>query len=130
MGVASVSNSFVTWSEVIPDETQRGPMDDPDGDGFSNEQEYLFGSSPIASTGSLTTIQSTPEGMIVRWCQRASGSYVLQESTTLLDPWTTSAAVKSVALDQTGLYSADYTRMEATIPIDSPCKFVRVQASE
>ncbi len=130
VGVASVSNSFVTWSEVIPDETQRGPMDDPDGDGFSNEQEYLFGSSPIASTGSLTTIQSTPEGMIVRWCQRASGSYVLQESTTLLDPWTTSAAVKSVALDQTGLYSADYTRMEATIPIDSPCKFVRVQASE
>jgi len=129
--IGPVTDPYTLWSAVIPNPADRGPTADPDGDGFTNLQEYLFGTSPIANDGSLTTFQNTPGGLIVRWFERASGTYTLQESTTLADPWTTSTAVIIDAADQTtGRYSTDYTRKEATIPLDSPRKFVRVQASE
>ena len=40
------------------------------------------------------------------------------------------AVIIDAADQTTGRYSTDYTRKEATIPLDSPRKFVRVQASE
>jgi len=127
----AVTDPYTLWSAVIPNPADRGPTADPDHDGFSNLQEYLFGTSPITNNGSLTTFQRSPGGLIVRWAQRTtSGTYILQESTTLTDPWTPSTVVPTIAADQNGLYSADYTRMEALIPISSPRKFVRVQASE
>ena len=130
VALGPVTDPYTLWSAVIPNPADRAPTADPDHDGFTNLQEYLFGTSPIANNGSLTTFESTPGGLLIRWAQRASGTYILQESATLADPWTTSTAVISDATDQTGLYSADYTRKEALIPIDSPRKFVRVFASE
>ena len=120
---------YIAWSSVIANEADRVPTADPDGDGFSNLQEYLFGTSPIANTGALTTFESTPSGLIVRWSERANTTYILQESSTLADPWTTSAAVITDAADQSSVYSAEYVLKQATIAIDGSRKFVRVQAS-
>ncbi len=122
---------YALWSAVISNPADRDRTDDPDGDGLTNLQEYLFGTSPIAGNGATVQTQSSPSGLVVRWCQRsATGAYVLQEGTTLADPWAVSAVVPVNAADQSGLYSADYVRKEAVIPINSVRKFVRVQATE
>ncbi|MEI7910757.1 MAG: hypothetical protein WCK77_14060 [Verrucomicrobiota bacterium] len=114
---------------MIPNEADRGPAADPDGDGFTNLQECLFGTSPVANTGSPTTFEGSPGGLIVRWSERANATYVLQESTTLEEPWSTSSATITDAIHQTGV-ATDYVRKQASIPLDSPQKFVRVQAAE
>jgi len=133
-GVLSVTNGPVTdpyaaWALAIPVAGDRDKTDDPDGDGFTNLQEYLLGGSPMISNGTLTTVERSGNNLIVRWAQRNSGGvYTLQEGATLANPWATSAATIGNAADQSNLYSADYTRKEATIPIDSTRKFARVQA--
>ena len=146
-GPAGIANSHITgtgslvvttgpvagydsWSLVIPDAADRDRADDPDTDGFNNITEYLFGTSPIASNGSLTQSTKSGSNLIVRWSQRNAGTFVLQESSTLLNPWPASGVPVNNSSDQTGLYSADYTRKEAIVPIDNPRKLVRVQGAE
>jgi len=120
---------YTAWASVITDPADRDKTDDPDADGFTNLQEYLLGGSPTVSNGTLTTVERSGNNLIVRWAQRNSGGvYTLQEGTTLANPWGTSAAPIGNAADQSNLYSADYTRKEATVPIDSSRKFVRVHA--
>ncbi|MES2658936.1 MAG: autotransporter-associated beta strand repeat-containing protein [Verrucomicrobiota bacterium] len=125
------ATGYDTWSLVIPNAADRDRTDDPDGDGFNNRGEYLFGTSPVVSNGSLTQTSTSGSDLVVRWSQRNTGTFVLQESSTLLDnPWPASAAPVGNATDQSGLYSPDYTRKEAVVPIDSARKFVRIFATE
>ncbi len=120
---------YVAYASVIPNAADRDKTDDPDGDGFTNLQEYLLGASPIVANGTLTTVERSGNNLIIRWSQRNSGGvYTLQEGTTLANPWGTSAAAINNAADQSNLYSVDYTRKEAVIPIDITRKFARVQA--
>jgi autotransporter-associated beta strand protein len=132
-GIVTVSPDVVAgyeqWASVITN-GQNARGQDADGDGFTNLQEYLFGTSPIVANGSLSTLEKSGNNLIIRWSQRVPGTYTLKESTTLMNPWTTSAIVPTNAADQTGQYSPDYTRKEAVIPVDSVRKFVRVEATE
>ena len=122
--------TYEAWAAIIPNAADRDRTDDPDGDGFNNLMEFLFGTSPVASTGSLTPIEVTPGGLIIHWNQRATGSsvYVLQESTTLLDnPWPISGATITNSAVQN---VPDYIRKEALIPYTGAKKFVRVNGTE
>ncbi|MEI7909692.1 MAG: autotransporter-associated beta strand repeat-containing protein [Verrucomicrobiota bacterium] len=133
-GILTVSSGpyvdpYIAWSAQITDPAQRGRDADPDGDGFTNLQEFLFGTSPIANTGALSQVESTPAGLLVSWNQLAtSGTYILQESTTMMEsPWPTSTATitDNPVQDVTG-----YVRKQALIPLGSAQKFVRIEAHE
>jgi autotransporter-associated beta strand protein len=126
-----VANPYDTWSAQITNPDDRERTDDPDGDGFTNESEYLFGTSPVTNNGSLVQALHSGANLIVRWNQRNTGAtYQLQESTTMTEvPWPASAVAPAAAADQTGV-PADYTRMEAAVPVAGAKKFVRVSGTE
>jgi len=126
---AVVVVSYESWASVIPNVDDRDRTDDPDGDGFLNLDEFLFGTLPIANTGALARLEKTGSGLVLRWNQRAGGGsvYVLQESTTLANPWGTSGLTITDSATQD---IPNYVRKEAVIPVDSARKFVRVQGTE
>lgn len=103
---------------------------DPDGDGFPNVQEFLFGTSPIASSGSLSQVSQSGGNLLITWFQRSTGSstYDLQESPDL-GAWNPANATPSISSNQSGAPSG-YQRMEALIPITGGSKFVRVAGVE
>ncbi len=124
-----VSDPYVAWASVIPVEADRDRTDDPDHDGFTNLQEYLFGTSPVGSSGTLVTTARNGSNLLVTWAQRNTGTFLVQESPNLVT-WTTSLVTVGNSADQSGLYSADYTRKEATVPVGAGSKFARVFATE
>jgi len=103
---------------------------DPDGDGFTNIQEFLFGTSPIAGNGTLVTSETLGGDLVLHWLQQASGSgYLLQESITMgAGDWSTSA-IMPVFDDQSGVPTG-YERYKATISTSETRKFFRVEGTE
>ncbi|WP_035612108.1 autotransporter-associated beta strand repeat-containing protein [Haloferula sp. BvORR071] len=123
------TDPYEAWSLIIADPAQRGRTADPDADGFSNLMEYLFGTSPILPTASLTESEMTPDGLLIRWLQRNTGaSYQLLESNDLSNPWPSSGLPVTDG-DQSGV-APDYKRKQALAPINEPQKLFRVQATE
>ena len=126
---SSGAQSYESWAAVIPDEAERDRTADPDGDGFNNLEEYLFGTSPTGGSGELTQLVNGDSGLVIRWNELVggNGSYLLQESTTLADPWAPSSLtpIDGAVQDLPG-----YVRKEALVPVDSARKFVRVQGTE
>lgn len=123
------TDPYLLWAEVIPDAADRDKTADPDGDGFSNIEEFLFGTSPMVADGSLAQLENTGSGLILHWNERLdTGFYQLTESETMLDgSWFASGATITDGAVQD---LPDYLRKEALIPIDSERKFVRVEAAE
>lgn len=126
---SSGAQSYESWAAIIPDEAERDRTADPDGDGFSNLEEYLFGTSPTGASGELTRLETGDSGLVIRWNQLVggNGTYALQESTTLADPWGPSSltAIDAAVQDLPG-----YVRKEALVPVDAARKFIRVQGAE
>ncbi len=103
---------------------------DPDGDGCTNLQEFLFGTSPVAGNGTLVTSEKVAGGLVLHWLQRASGcSYLFQESITLgASDWSISA-IMPVLDDQSGVPTG-YERYKATISTSETRNFFRVEGTE
>lgn len=126
----STGVSYETWALQILNVNANDREQDADSDGFSNLEEYLFGTSPNEPTGALTQVERSGSNLIVRWNQLDGNvaDYVLQESTTLVEtPWPTSTAVITDSAVQD---LPDYVRKEAVIPVSGVRKFVRVQATD
>ena len=124
----TTSYAYDNWSSGYDPNPGAGG-DDPDGDTFSNHQEFLFGTSPIERTSSLAAMERTGDGLVIRWLERTGGaSYRLEESATLAEnPWPSSSA--TITEDFTGV-PENYVRKSATIPINQPRKFIRVSGRE
>jgi hypothetical protein len=104
---------------------------DPDGDGFTNYQEFLFGTAPGVPGGMPTPMERSGGNLVIRWLQRTSGvSYQLQETTTLAEnPWPASAAAIITDPDQTNVPTG-YIRKKASVPTNQPRRFLRIHAHD
>ncbi|MCW1921151.1 hypothetical protein OKA05_01210 [Luteolibacter arcticus] len=125
------ASPFETWATTTHglSGTNALPAGNPDGDGFTNYEEFLFGGSPNAPTPSLSQLTRAGSVLTLRWFERSGCTYVLQESSTLEDPWPTSAAVPTTDSDQSGALSG-YVRKKATLTITGGRKFLRIQGTE
>lgn len=124
--VQTAGSGYDTWATQITNgKTLR--TEDADDDGFSNLQEFLFGTDPMSGDGSLTTTESSGGTLIIRWKQRLAGaSYTLTESATLANPWTTSSA----PVTNDGAAVGDYQPRRADVTIGSGRLFFRVDGVE
>lgn len=131
----ATANAFSAWADANITNpayaAQKGLLDDPDKDGFNNNTEFLFGTNPETNTGSLTSLTQSGNTLVLLWNQRKTGAaYRLQESATLVEnPWPVSTVVPVAAGDQSGV-GVDYIRIQATIPINTTRKFVRVDGAQ
>ncbi len=126
-----ITDPFDLWKTQITN-GQDGRNDDADADSFSNLQEFLFGTSPIAGNGSLVTTTSNNGNLVLSWLQRENGAtYTLKESTTLaIDSWTTVIAPNPVLdVDQTGA-PVDYEKYSVTLPSNDGKRFFCIEAVE
>ncbi len=130
LSLVVVASGYDSWAAQIPNAADRDRTDDPDSDGFTNLQEYLFGSNPNLSDGSLVSMTSSGGNLVLNWLQLETGStYTLKESTLLsVGSWTTSAFVPVLG-SQTGV-PTDYDRWTVTIPLSTGRKFFRVEGVE
>ncbi len=121
--------AFESWASTLPGGKQ-GRHDDADGDGFSNLEEFLFGTPAQAADAALSQISQFGNTLVLRWRELNVGAaYQLQENTTLTESSWPPSAIVPVVPDQTGV-PANYTLKQATIPVEGSRKFIRVMGSE
>jgi len=105
------------------------PTADPDGDGFTNLQEYAFGTSPIAATATLLSTTSSGGNLVVTWLERSDVIYNVQSATNLA---TTAFANDGTVNVEAGATEPEppegYTRKQFSVPATGS-KFYRVTAT-
>ena len=121
---------FTAWIDSYPglSDTSRGG--DPDGDGVTNENEFLFGTSPATGTEQAVAMTRDGSNLTLTWLQRSTGAtYTLQANAGLAGEWSAASVTPAAAGDQSGV-ATGYTRMQAVIPIGAGHDFFRVNGTE
>ncbi len=124
------SYAYSEWSDSF-EVNPGGPDEDPDGDGFKNIEEFLFGTSPHDRDASLITMESGDGELVFTWLEREDPSYDFQDSETLAQgSWDTAPETVGEAADQSGV-PENYIRKEVVVTTTgAPSRFFRVAASE
>jgi hypothetical protein len=100
---------------------------DPDGDGWSNAQEYAFGLVPNAAGGTLVKIESSGSGAKITYLQRSGVMYAVKSSNDLT-AWITGTVIPSKSDPQPSGLPSGYEQWEATL--DGGDKgFLKVEAA-
>jgi autotransporter-associated beta strand protein len=101
---------------------------DPDNDGFSNKDEYAFGSSPLVTTPSLISIRNSDGNIVVSYIERSTGvSYAIKSSSDL-QLWVNATGITPLSgVSQTAV-SAGYIRKQFS-SIASGKAFFRIEAT-
>lgn len=102
---------------------------DPDGDSFSNDQEFAFGTNPTLGSGSLLSMESSGGNLIVRWLQRPGLVYAVQSTTNLAGtPFAHDGSVIVTDGPATPAPPSGYTRKQFSVPANGS-KFYHVRAT-
>ena len=139
LALGSSGSPYVGWAEgfgldpsVTTGPTAGAPTADPDSDGFSNTQEYAFGTNPTLGNDALIgAATDLAGGMVVTYIERDTGvTYEVQSTTNLATtPFGPAGITPTVSADQTGVLSG-YTRKQFTIAAPAGKGFYRVFATE
>lgn len=130
-GTVSAGSAYDTWASgfELDAATTGAPGADPDGDTFTNEQEYAFGTSPIQANGSLLTTESSGGNLTVTWLERGDVTYNVQSTLNLATTaFANDGAVSVVNGPAEPTPPAGYTRKQFTVPATG-AKFYRVSAT-
>jgi hypothetical protein len=104
---------------------------DPDGDGFTNMEEYVFGGDPRVGTPALMEVTTAGTNVVFNWIERSSGvTYEVLRNGTLTNAWTVASDLNIFnAADQSGVpMEPTYLRKEfVTNP--SGTDFFRIRAT-
>jgi len=127
---AVAAGSYDAWKSQITN-GQNGRTQDADGDGFTNLEEFLFGTSPVSNNGQLVTTSASGGNLVLRWLQRESGAtYALKQSATLVPgSWATAPQIPAPDGDQSGAPS-DYDYYKVTLPTGGGRWFFRIEGVE
>ena len=99
---------------------------DPDGDGWSNAQEYAFGLVPTLAGGQLTTVSG--DGTKITFLQRSGVTYVVRSTTDLAAGFTGTVTALKSSPQPVGLPSG-YEQYEAFFPSGTVRGFLKVEAT-
>ena len=102
---------------------------DPDGDGWSNAQEYAFGLNPTNSGGSLASLTQTTNQVKITFLQRDTGgiTYAVKAAATLAGGFTNNITPQ-LSADTNGV-PAGYKKYEATLSTTNGRGFLKVEAT-
>jgi hypothetical protein len=109
------------WSQYFGTTSGVSASADPDGDGFTNLQEYALGTNPMdsSSTFNVKTIERNGNSLTITWSSVSEKKYQVQAATQLNpSSW---QGVGEVLTANSGL-----STKTVTVPADASAYFVRV----
>ena len=129
--LGSGGNAYDTWASGfgLDPATTGAPTADPDGDSFSNAQEYAFGTNPTQGNDSLLTSTASGGNLVVTWLQRSDVTYNVQSTGNLATTvFANDGTVSVVDGPVSPTPPAGYTSKQFSVPA-SGSKFYRVTAA-
>jgi hypothetical protein len=129
----SWASGYTLNPSVTTGPTAGAPSADPDTDGFTNQQEYAFGTNPTTATPGLVTTSNSGGGLTVVFLTRSDLAYNVQSTENLSTiPFSNNTAVTNSVTNspsQAGVPDG-YTRRQFTITPSGSKNFYRVIATE
>jgi autotransporter-associated beta strand protein len=124
-------NWVLSWQGLEPGFTNTAGTDNPDGDPFDNNEEFVFDGNPAVGSPALLTATKVGTNTVFNYVALNTGATYTVKSTTNLEsgPWTNAGVTVTNAGDQSGInLPSDYTRREFTVP-GTNNRFYRVEGS-
>jgi endonuclease/exonuclease/phosphatase family metal-dependent hydrolase len=132
-GTVAEGAAYSDWarSHELDPQTNGARGADPDKDGYSNWQEFLFGELPTTHTAALWSHERQGSDMLFKFFARADGvAYKLMTTRDLVgEPWAEDFSEVADSADQTGA-PPGYRRRHVVVPIVTGARFFRLEAVE
>jgi len=128
--IVASSSAYDSWTSSYGLVGQdAAPAADPDNDGFLNNSEFAFGTSPVVGSPALLRTATSGGQCVISWLQRTDSpsAYTVQETANLVaGPWIPSSATVQAGSGATPPAGYEWKQISVTA---TGKKFYRVRAS-